>query len=181
MDAENFEICAQVKNLERWVNWGKNRESWITFFVVGGEKIIASQIIYFPKIYPRHMLVHFCKKMNVFSVLRKVRKNIIFLRDSLHSNILKYRRQSIEAKMPLIFVRKWAFFTFLRQAEKLLYFAEDSASNSSWKSARIDCRQNFVHFCKKMNVFYIMWQLRKMFVFLRDSYSIFILKMHPID
>ena len=51
MDAENFKICAQVKNLERWVNWGKNQESWITFFVVGGEKIIASQIFYFPKTY----------------------------------------------------------------------------------------------------------------------------------
>ena len=119
MDAENFEICAQVKNLERWVNWGKNRESWITFFVVGGEKIISSQIIYFPKIYPRHMRVHFWEKMYDFSILRKARKDIIFQRDSLHSNILKYRRQSTEAKMPLIFVRKWAFFLFMPKSKKI--------------------------------------------------------------
>ena len=38
-----------------------------------------------------------------------------------------------------------------------------------------------VHFCKKMDVFYIMRQLRKKFVFIRDSYSILILKTRSID
>lgn len=76
MDAENFEICAQMKKLEKWVNWGKNRESWITFFAVGGEKIIASQIFYFPKTYPLLVRSFLRENERLLRVGHRVKKSV---------------------------------------------------------------------------------------------------------